>query len=598
MELQEGVLFLAAAVVMVPIFRRLGLGSVLGYLAGGLLIGPSVLGRIHDPEQILHAAEIGVVFLLFIIGLELQPSRLWAMRGAVFGVGTVQVGVSMLLIGGGAFALGATLPVAAVLGFGLALSSTAFALQVLAERNESTTPHGQAAFGVLLYQDMIVIPGMALIPLLSPVARDVGDAGLMGWLLPMGKALGAILAIVIVGRYLVPRVFRQVSAARTPELSVALALLLVLGTAWIMTQVNLSAGLGAFLAGVLLADTEYCHELESHLEPFKGLLLGLFFLAVGMSIDLALLQAQPGTVLGLAVGLVAVKALVLGAIAWWRKLDRRSTLLFLIAISQGGEFAFVLFKLAKGGQVITSAIYDLMVLVVALSMVLTPLLFVFHDRVLARAPAAGPERAPDAVDDPEASRVLIAGFGRFGQMVGRVLRMKRIRYTALDCNMEQIDFLRRFGNRVYYGDASRPELLRSAGAESAKVLVVAVDDPVRSLAVVEAARHNFPHLRLIVRARNRRHMFQLLQLGVEDVIRETFHSSMEASTQVLMQLGMTEGEALNAVHRFEEFDEQAVRRQAPMMDDMDALQASAKQIAEDLENILQQDEDPDRGVAA
>nr|MCU0676486.1 monovalent cation:proton antiporter-2 (CPA2) family protein [Myxococcota bacterium] len=469
------VVFLAAAVVAVTVFRRLGLGTVLGYLAAGVLVGPSVLGFAKDVEATLHFAELGVVLLLFLIGLELQPSRLWKMRGAVFGVGTVQVVATGAIVGGLAFAFGATPAEAGIVGAALALSSTAFAMQTLAEKNELTRPHGRAAFGILLFQDVATIPLLAVVPLLSDAVTDgAADESTDVWL-QTGLVTGVIVGLVLAGRFLLRPLLRFVAQARSHELSTASTLLVVCGTALLMEHIEISMALGAFLAGVLLADSEFRHELEANIEPFKGLLLGLFFMAVGMSADLSVLFASPLVVLALALGLVALKIAILYGIGRWQKLTNRESASLAIAISQGGEFAFVIFGVAVDSTVMRPEVRDLLVLMVTLSMVTTPLLFVARDAICRRLDGSGPQRDFDPMPDRE-TRVIIAGFGRFGQIIGRILRTKRIPFTALDANAEHIDFLRRFGNETYYGDASRVDLLRTAKADEAEVLVLAVDE--------------------------------------------------------------------------------------------------------------------------
>ncbi|MDO9017855.1 MAG: monovalent cation:proton antiporter-2 (CPA2) family protein [Deltaproteobacteria bacterium] len=583
--LSTSAIFLAAAVLAVTLFQRLGLGSVLGYLVAGALIGPSGLGLVREVHETLHFAEFGVVLLLFVIGLELQPSRLWKMRSAVFGLGAAQVLVTALLVGGAAAAMGARPAAAVAIGVGLAMSSTAFATQLLGEKNELGTAHGRTAFAILLFQDVAAIPALALIPLLgvstTPAARG-----------PLAQVLlvaGVIAALVIGGRLLLRPAFRVVANAHSHDLSTASALLVVVATSMVMQAVGLSMALGAFIAGVLLADSEYRHELEANIEPFKGLLLGLFFMAVGMSANLRVLTARPLLVVGLAVALVAAKAAVLALLGRLSGLAPRGQASLGAALSQGGEFAFVIFTVAEAAGVLGRATGELLVVVVTLSMVLTPLLFKLRDEALRRLDAGGVARAFDAIED-EGSRVIIAGFGRFGQVVARVLRLKRVAFTALDASATHVDFVRRFGNKIHYGDASRVDLLRAAGAERAKVFVLAIDEFEASMRALKTVQANFPHLRVVARARNRQHAYALLGAGVETVIRENFAGSLDAARATLEELGVTHADARATVKKFGRYDEEMVRKTYVHRDDEKALIESAKRYGDELERIFQQDE--------
>jgi glutathione-regulated potassium-efflux system ancillary protein KefC len=586
--LVQSAIFLAAAVVAVPVFKRLGLGSVLGYLAAGALIGPSGLGLVQEVESTLHFAEFGVVLLLFVIGLELQPSLLWKMRGQVFGMGGAQVLVSTLLFTIAGLALGLSHEAALVAGFGLSLSSTAFVIQLLGEKNEMTTPHGRVSFGILLFQDLAAIPALALVPLLGTrdAAADSGHSPLV----QIGLVAGVIVGLVIAGRFLLRPLFRFVASTRSHELSVAWALLVVIGTALVMAQVNLSMALGAFLAGMLLADSEYRHEVEADIEPFKGLLLGLFFMAVGMSANLRLVLEQPVVIVGLALGIVGVKLLVLYGIGMVARMGRASAASLGIALSQGGEFAFVIFGVALTTGVFTRDLSQVLVVSVTLSMAVTPLAFLARDRILALMSARKGVREFDHIDAPE-TEVIIAGFGRFAQIIGRILRAKRIRFTALEASAAQIDFLRRFGTDIYYGDASRVDLLRAAKAEKAKVFVLAIDDPEASVRAAQTVKHHFPHLKIIARARNRQHANALMDLGVEHIIRELFHSSLVAAREVLEELGLSPAEAHMAVRVFREHDEAALVQQAAVQGDDAALRESARKVAADLEKLFERDQE-------
>ena len=582
--LTQVAIFLAAAVVAVPIFKRLGLGSVLGYLAAGAVIGPVGLDLIQEVEATVHIAELGVVLLLFVIGLELQPARVWRMRGAVFGVGSLQVLATAVLVGAAALLLGAGRDVALVAALGLSLSSTAFAMQVLGEKNELTSGHGRAAFGILLFQDVAAIPMLALVPLLGSGAAESTRSG---WV-QAALAAAIIVGLIFAGRFLVRPAFRFIALARSHELSTASALLVVISTSLLMQVAGLSMALGAFLAGVLLADSEYRHDLEASIEPFKGLLLGLFFVAVGMSADFRVVLERPGAVVGLVLGLVGLKMVVLYGLGRLTRLPARSSVSLGIAISQGGEFAFVLFGIAAGSGVLSQAAVELLVVVVTLSMCVTPLLFLARDAWFRRQARTGEAREFDTIEDDD-SRVIIAGFGRFGQIVGRVLSVKRIRFTALDSSPAQVDFVRRFGNRIYYGDPSRVDLLRAARADKAEVFVLAVDDMAASLRTLETVKNHFPHLRVVARARNRQHAYALLGAGVERVIRETFHGSLEAARMTLEDLGMPSSDAGEVIWQFAEYDEARVRQMAPMRDDMDALIASAREYTAELERLFDAD---------
>ncbi|MFZ6185886.1 monovalent cation:proton antiporter-2 (CPA2) family protein [Nannocystis pusilla] len=584
MQLAQSAIFLAAAVVVVPLFKRLGLGSVLGYLAAGAVIGPSGLGLVEHVEDTLHVAEFGVVLLLFVIGLELQPKRLWEMRAGVFGLGSAQVAVTSVLLAAGAWLLGLPPAAALVVGFALSLSSTAFVLQVLGERLELTAPHGRASFKILLFQDLAAIPVLAAIPLLT--GSGEGSEATQGPWMSLGIAAAVIAGLVLAGRVLLRPLFRWVLSTRVNELSSAWALLVVIGTALLMDLIHLEAALGAFLAGVLLADSEYRHELEADIEPFKGLLLGLFFVAVGMSADLGLIAAKPLQVLGIVLGLVTIKALALLAIGRLAKMPLGSAASLAIALSQGGEFAFVLFGVVKPAGLVTGEVIDLLVVAVTLSMMVTPLLLIARDRITARR-AASNRREFDAID--EENPVIIAGFGRFGQIVGRVLRMTRIPFTALEVDTTQVDFLRRFGNEIYYGDAARVDLLRAAKADKARLIVVAIDDVEASMRTVEAVRRNFPELRIVARARNRPHAFRLMAHGAHVIVRETFLSSLDAARLSLQELGVTPSDAREYVKMFREHDERVLNEQYAIHEDEAALIASAKKFSADLERLFDAD---------
>jgi monovalent cation:proton antiporter-2 (CPA2) family protein len=582
--LLDTAIFLAAAVVAVPLFQRIGLGTVLGYLAAGVIIGPSGLGLIQQVDDTLHIAEFGVVLLLFLIGLELQPERLWKLRRSVFGAGGAQVVVTAALLGAIGAALGLGSSAAFVVGLALSLSSTALVLQLLGERHELATTHGRAAFGILLFQDLAAIPLLAVIPLLGMAAPS--DTSMT---MPLRAALVvAVLAgIFVAGRYLLRPIFRIVAQTRSRELSAAWALLVVVATALAMQAAGLSMALGAFLAGVLLADSEYRHEAEANVEPFKGLLLGLFFIAVGMSADVGVVRAYPLATVGLALGLVAVKGLVVALLGLRAGLRPDGARSLGLALSQGGEFAFVIFGVGRQAEVLAPDLTQLLVVVVTLSMATTPALLALNDWLLRRRRT---ETQPFDEIRGEDGAVIIAGFGRFGQIVSRVLTSKRIPSTALEIDPTQIDVIRRFGHKVFYGDASRLDLLRAAGAEHARLFVLAIDDVEASIRTAEALRTHFPHLHIVARARNRQHAHALIRLGVHHVLRELYGSSLEATARVLEEAGLAGDQARQAVRQFRQHDEALMQRQMAAGDDEAELLRLSRDAAAELEQILTADD--------
>jgi monovalent cation:proton antiporter-2 (CPA2) family protein len=588
--LAQAAVFFAAAVFVVPIFKRLGLGAVLGYLIAGAAIGPAGLSLVPDSEAIRHAAEFGVVLLLFIIGLELQPARLWTMRNAVFGLGGAQVIATAVVLGGGAAVFGFAPDAALVIGLGLALSSTAFALQFLAERGELATRHGRAAFAILLFQDVAAIPILALVPLMGMgmgMGAHAAASDLPPWL-AVARVGGVIAVVVIGGHVLLRPALRAVAGTGIRELFTASALLIVTATALLMDLAGASMALGAFLAGMLLANSEYRHELEADIEPFKGLLLGLFFITVGMGLDLGLLVERPATMTALVLALLGAKALVAYLLARGWSMGPRAAKDLAVTVAQGGEFAFVIFAVAVTAGVLTGGQADVLVLVVSLSMALSPFLALANDALTRRfaAPAAAPafEEIPD--DEP---KVIIAGFGRFGQIVGRVLAARKIPFTALDISAAHVDFIKRFGNKVYYGDASRLDLLRAAGAENAKVFVLAIDDVEASVRTAETVRRHFPHLAVYARARNRQHAYRLMDLGVAHIQRETFAASLETARDVLVAAGMGFHEALRTVARFRAHDERRLSEHAGFRGDRQKMEDLAKAAIKELEEMFERD---------
>jgi glutathione-regulated potassium-efflux system ancillary protein KefC len=579
--LRDALVYLGAAVVCVPLAKRAGLGSVLGYLIAGCAIGPWGLGFITNVQSILHFAEFGVVLMLFLIGLELDFKRLVEMRGPVFGGGALQMAACGTALAAALLAAGLPWQGALVAGLALAMSSTAIAVQTMGERNLMNAPIGRSAFAVLLFQDIAAIPLIALVPLLG-----VGVAGgEPGWQLALKGAV-AVAGVIVIGRFLTRPIMRLIARSGVREIFTAFALLLVLGIAELMTLAGLSMALGAFLAGVLLASSEYRHALESDIAPFKGLLLGLFFIAVGMSIDFGLVGTQPLRLALLVAGLLLVKGLVLALIAPRLQVEHSGRWLFAALLAQAGEFAFVVFGVARSARVLPDDWDALLTAAVALSMAATPLLLLAHDALLARR--ARSERAADRIDDDSAP-VIVAGAGRYGQIIARLLFAYGEKVTVLDHDPDQIDLLRKFGFKVFYGDATRLDLLEAAGAAKAKLLVVAIDDVEDSLALVDLARAQFPALRIIARARNVRHWLELAERGVDDAERETFESSLRSARQALVALGLEPFEAREFADRFRRSNLATLQAMRPHFRDEAKTVAIAKSGREELEENLRRD---------
>ena len=575
--LQQALVYLGAGVIAVPLFKRLGLGSVLGFLAAGMAIGPWGLKLVSQPEAILHFAEFGVVLLLFLVGLELNPQRLWQMRRPIFGMGAVQVAGTAAAVAALGWALGQSFTIALVAGTGFAMSSTAIALATLQERRLLATPGGQAGFSVLLFQDLAVIPLALLLALLAPERAREG----LDWM-AAARAVAMIALLIAAGHFLLRPLLRIIANTGQRDIFVGFALLLVLGVAALMESVGLSMALGAFLAGVMLADSEYRHELELDIEPFKGLLLGLFFIAVGMSIDLGLFVRTPLLVLGLALGIVALKVMLLYPIArFFGYCAPSDALVFALGLSQAGEFAFVLF--AAAGEILPRPAFDLLNAGVAASMLTTPFLMMLFERVLAPRLAMGTERAPDVVE--EANPVVVAGFGRFGQVVTRVLNGLRLRATVIDHDPNQIELVRRFGTKAYYGDATRLDLLEKAGIAQARLLVVALDDPEAALRLVRRVRERYPELKIIARAHARSDAFEYVDLGIP-AVRETFGSALDAAEAALRALDFGPMAARRVVTRFRRHDEDMLAQQSPHRGEIKQLIALQQQGREDLERLL------------
>ncbi len=579
-------IYLSAAVIAVPLSRALGLGSIIGYLAAGIAIGPWGLGFVTHVQDILHFAEFGVVLMLFLVGLELEPKRLWSLRRPIFGWGSVQMLGCTAALFAVALAADVAWPVALVGALGLALSSTAIALQVLGERNLLPTGSGQAGFSILLFQDVAAIPILALLPLLGQQFEANQDPALVDRSYEAIKIVATIGGIVLGGRLALRPLFRWIAGSKTPEIFTAASLLLVVGIAALMQRVGLSMALGAFLAGVLLAESEYRRELETNIEPFKGLLLGLFFIAVGMGVDLGVLRQSPLQMAAIVVVFMAVKAAVIYALARSLKLPRQERPVLTLLLAQGGEFAFVVFQAAAGVQVVPAQTASLLVAAVAASMLLSPLVLVAIDRLLLPRYARCGVTPMEEISEPQDAPVLIAGFGRYGQIVSRVLLAQGQPCTVLDHDAEMIEAARHFGYRVFYGDATRLDLLRTAGAEKARILVVAVDEVSQSLAIVDLARAHFPALQIVARARDVTHWNQLRDRGVQLVQRELFESSLHSARSVLELLGQPHESAEHAIQRFREHNLQLFEQLHPHYQDRAKLISVVKQGRQQLEEQM------------
>ena len=610
--LSQASIYLAAAVIAVPVATRLGLGSVLGYLAAGILIGP-VLGLVgSETAELQHFAEFGVVMMLFLIGLELEPRALWAMRHHLIGLGGLQVIASTGLLAVAAVALGHSWQVGLAVGLALSLSSTAIVLQTLSEKGLTGTGGGRASFSVLLTQDIAVIPILALLPLLAtegasmiasdgsiqraPDLHEAGHAtlslveGLPGWAVTL-MTLGAISSVILAGVYLTGPVFRFIHASNLREMYTALALLIVVGISFLMTLVGLSPALGAFLAGVVLANSEFRHELESDLEPFKGLLLGLFFITVGAGINYRLFLAEPGDVIGLALLVIVAKGTVLYFVGRAFGLRGRNHWLFTLGLAQAGEFGFVLLAFSTQLNVVPADLSEKLLLVIALSMLITPLLFILYEILSKRMQDQKVEHDPDEID--EEGTVIIAGIGRFGQIVHRLVNASGFKTVLLDSDMKAVQLMRRFGNKSFLGDPTRPELLKAAGIAKAKVLVVALDDKENATKLVSYVSRTYPEVHIVARAYDRNHVFELYKAGADDIVREMFDSSLRAGRYVLENIGLSDYEAARAEQTFYDHDRYTVRELAnhwipgTPASENPAYIKRAKELEKDLETALQ-----------
>jgi glutathione-regulated potassium-efflux system ancillary protein KefC/glutathione-regulated potassium-efflux system protein KefB len=581
--LEQVAIFLLTAVLIVPIFQRLKLGAVLGYLAAGMIIGPWGLGVIGAVESTLKFSEFGIVLLLFLIGLELEPRRLWTLRNSVFGLGGAQVMATGMVVALFAMAAGFAWQAALITGLGCAMSSTALVMSSLAERRQLLTRYGRESFAILLFQDLAVIPLLALLPLLAAAPGHGGNQ----WLAAI-KGVAVIAVLIAASRLVIRPSLKFIASNRSREVFTAAALLLVIGTALIMEKIGLSMSLGAFLAGVLLADSEFRHELEADIEPFKGLLLGLFFIAVGMSANLTLVWSAPLALFGLALGMMLIKFVVMYAISRATGTPNNTAQRLAVALAQGGEFAFVLFSAATGLGVFNLETSQLLIMAVTISMLLAPLLIAAHDRLITRWLDRNSTPEYDVIDGP-GNPVIIAGFGRVGQIVSRVLRMCGIPFTALEANYQQVDFVRRFGSKIYFGDATRLDLLLSAKTGEAKLFVLAIDDVEASVKTAALVRQHFPDLPILARARNRTHYFHLRDLGVKMIYRETFLSSIAIAHQALLKLGFTTPAAERAVTLFRKHDEELIEVQHAVHHDEAQLIQNAQQATEQLKSLFEAD---------
>lgn len=574
-------LFLIAAITLVPLFKKAGLGSILGYLAAGVILGPTGLHLLKDINGLMHFAEFGVVMLLFIIGLELKPAKLWGMRKSLVGLGFVQVFLTSALLWLVLFWAGFSWAISLLIAVSLSLSSTAFALQVMAEKNQLKTQYGQNAFAILLFQDLIAIPLLAIVPMLSREASAQGR-GLRDYLVMIAVFVG----LVLFSRFLLRPLMRIVAQTRTKEVFTALTLFLVLGVSYLMREIGLSMALGAFLAGILLSDSEYRHQVETDLEPFKGLLLGLFFIAIGMTVNFDGVVQKPLQAVGGIIALVAVKYFVVYAIGKIVKLNQSSSQNMAVILAQGGEFAFVVFASAFSFKLISEDEYNYFLVLVTFSMIGSALLGVAQDRFrewMSRFKTLDP--VFDQIDEKD-NPVIIAGFGRVGQISGRLLRSMGHKFTALELDPEQVEVIRRFGNPIYYGDATRLDLLETAGAAQAKIFILAIDDVEASIEVAKLIREHFPKLKIFARARNRSHVLELRKLGVAHIWRETFSSSLEIAEGVLEELGYSQDKVSDLVKTFCEKDHELLDEQYKVHLNEGDMIAASKQGAEQLKQLL------------
>lgn len=576
-------IFLAAALILVPLGKRFGIATVLGYLFTGIILGPSVLNIASDAEAILHLAEFGVILLMFLIGLELRPQRLWQMRHSIFVIGSAQVLITGLVLMGTVWLLfQQSLSASFVIGFALALSSTAFVLQLLSENQQLNTTHGQQSFSILLFQDIAAIPLIAVIPLLA------GGQSSHHGIAYFAAVIATFTGLFLFSRYVMRPFFRFIVKSGATELVTAAGLFIVIAVVVLMDILGISTTLGAFLTGVLLADSEFRHELEASITPFKGLLLGLFFMTVGMTTQLGLIVEMPLLIIGSALLLIAIKAIAMLVIARYYKFEWKQSLLIAVCLAQGGEFAYVVLAVARSEKVLSQAVLDPVTLIVTLSMALTPILFWIVNKWI--VPLLDKKSIPQYDEIPNThAPMIIAGFGRVGQIIARLAHMQRIAFTAIDNNLDRIDFVRKYGGTLYYGDATQPDLLRSAGIQHAKVFVLAIDDVEVSMNVARHLRLNYPNLLLVVRARDRYHMHLLKDLGIEYIWRETYLSSLGMAYRALCLTGVSEEEARNSIELFRDYDEKLLAEQQRIYTDEQKVYESYRNFLSELEHLFESD---------
>jgi len=595
----QALVYLAAAVLVVPLAKKLGMGSVLGYLIAGMIIGPYILGFVgREGQDIMHVAEFGVVMMLFLVGLELEPSRLWRLRSSILGLGGLQVLGTTLLLAIPGVLLGLSWNIALAIGMILSMSSTAIVLQTMTEKGLMRSSAGQNSFSVLLFQDLAVIPILAVLPLLSfhGAGQPAADRMPVGWMdqLPgWAKTLAVLAAVALViftGRTLVRPVLRYVASTRLRELFTATALLLVVATTALMYSVGLSPALGTFLGGVVLANSEYRHELESDIEPFKGLLLGLFFIAVGASINFGMIMDTPLLILALVASVMVLKTIVLYVLARVFKMGTDQGLVFAVSLAQVGEFAFVLLSFAQQQGILDEKMTGMMMAIVALTMALTPLMIILNEKLI--LPRVGTEelagqKEPDRIE--EKNPVIIAGFGRYGNIVGRFLKANGIGTTVLEIDSDRVELLRKLGLKVYYGDATREDLLKAAGADSARLIIIALDSPDKCLELVETVKKHFPHLHVLVRAQDRSDAYELMDAGVLHLYRETFDSSLRMGVDALKLLGRRSYQAHRAVNIFRKHDDKALKHLAAIRGDRKQYINHAREKIMELEKFIEAD---------
>lgn len=582
-QLLQITIFLGASLLLVPLLKRFGIATVLGYLFTGILLGPDVFNIASDPEAIQELAEFGVILLMFLIGLELRPQRLWSMRSAIFGMGSLQVGITGIVLAVVSFfALQQGVAASVVIGFALALSSTAFVLQMLSEKQQLNTTYGQQSFSILLFQDMAAIPLIAVIPLLA--GTESSHHGIAYF----AAIIATFSGLFLFSRYLMRPFFRFVAKSGAHELITAVGLFIVLAVVGLMDVLGISTTLGAFLTGVLLADSEFRHELEASIAPFKGLLLGLFFMTVGMTTELSLFIDMPWLIIGGALALLLIKMISLTAIARYLKNSWRNSLLLATCLAQGGEFAFVVLSVAKSENVIQQAILQPITLIVTLSMVLTPMLYwLMQSQIL---PRFSTKSVPEYDDIPdEHNPVIIAGFGRFGQIIARVAHLQHLSFTAIDSNLDKVDFVRNYGGHLYYGDATQPDILRAAGIEHAKIFVLAIDDIEDSMNVARHIRLNYPQLKLLVRARDRHQVHLLRDLGIEHIWRETYLSSLGMAYHMLCDLGVSEDDAYKSIELFRDYDDKLLAQQQQFYTDEQKIYETHRNALAELEHLFESD---------